>query len=109
MSGRKRHVLVDTPGLLLKVVVHLADLHDRLGVKLVLGALGTDLPCLQHIWRIKAMPVLPVLCASGHASIWASSWNRLSLVAQPEAVLPRSSGRYGLQPGFHVLPRRSRG
>jgi Transposase DDE domain len=43
-------VLVDTLGLLLKVVVHPADLHDRLGAKLVLGALGSDLPRLQHIW-----------------------------------------------------------
>jgi transposase len=50
VSGRKRHVLVDTLGLLLKVVVHPANLHDRLRAKLVLGALGTDLPRLQHIW-----------------------------------------------------------
>jgi putative transposase len=39
VSGRKRHVLVDTLGLLLKVVVHPANLHDRLGAKRVLGAL----------------------------------------------------------------------
>lgn len=48
--GTQRHVLVDTPGLLLKAVVHPADLHDRLGAKLVLGALGADLPRLEHIW-----------------------------------------------------------
>lgn len=50
VSGRKRHLLVDTLGLLLKVVVHPANLHDRLGAKLVLDTLGTAFPRLQHIW-----------------------------------------------------------
>jgi transposase len=34
--GRKRHILVDTLGLLLKVVVHPADVQDRDGARLVL-------------------------------------------------------------------------
>jgi putative transposase len=33
LSGRKRHLLVDTLGLLLKVVVHPADLQDREGAR----------------------------------------------------------------------------
>jgi putative transposase len=37
--GRKRHLLVDTLGLMLLVVVHPADLQDRDGAKLVLGKL----------------------------------------------------------------------
>lgn len=36
IKGRKRHILVDTTGLLLKVVVHAADIQDRDGAKLVL-------------------------------------------------------------------------
>ena len=36
MTGRKRHVVVDTLGLLLAVVVHAADVQDRDGAKLVL-------------------------------------------------------------------------
>src|SRR5215467_5339918 len=36
VNGRKRHLLVDTLGLLLCVVVHPADIHDRDGAKLVL-------------------------------------------------------------------------
>jgi len=35
-KGRKRHILVDTIGLLLMVVVHTADIQDRDGAKLVL-------------------------------------------------------------------------
>jgi transposase len=36
VKGRKRHILVDTLGLLLNVVVHPADVQDRDGAKLVL-------------------------------------------------------------------------
>jgi transposase len=36
VTGRKRHILVDTLGLLLNVVVHPADLQDRDGARLVL-------------------------------------------------------------------------
>lgn len=39
IKGRKRHLLVDTLGLLLSVVVHRADLQDRDGAKLLLPAL----------------------------------------------------------------------
>jgi hypothetical protein len=36
VTGRKRHILVDTLGLLLSVAVHAADIQDRHGVTLVL-------------------------------------------------------------------------
>ena len=36
IKGRKRHILVDTTGLLLKVIVHAANIQDRDGAKLVL-------------------------------------------------------------------------
>ena len=36
VNGRKRHILVDTLGWLLMVVVHAADIQDRDGAKLVL-------------------------------------------------------------------------
>ena len=39
MKGRKRHIVVDTIGLLLAVVVHAADIQDRDGAKLVLSKL----------------------------------------------------------------------
>jgi putative transposase len=35
IKGRKRHILVDTMGLLLLVIVHTADIQDRDGAKLV--------------------------------------------------------------------------
>lgn len=36
VKGRKRHILVDTTGLLLMVVVHTADIQDRDGARPVL-------------------------------------------------------------------------
>ncbi len=37
MKGRKRHLLVDTQGLIIKAKVHPADIHDKEGGKLLLA------------------------------------------------------------------------
>ena len=50
MSGRKRHIVVDTLGLLLVVVVHAANIQDRDGAKLVLAKLVGRFPRLKLIW-----------------------------------------------------------
>lgn len=50
VNGRKRHLLVDTMGLLLRVVVHPANVQDRDGARLVLAGLGQRFPRLHHLW-----------------------------------------------------------
>jgi putative transposase len=50
LNGRKRHILVDTLGLLLVVIVHAANVQDRDGAKLVFGKLTGRLPRLQKVW-----------------------------------------------------------
>lgn len=50
MTGRKRHIVVDTIGLLLAVVVHAANIQDRDGAKLVLAKLVGRFPRLKLIW-----------------------------------------------------------
>jgi putative transposase len=51
VKGRKRHLLVDTEGFVLRAVVHPADLMDRDGVKLVLHEpVRTDFPRRRHVW-----------------------------------------------------------
>lgn len=50
MNGRKRHLLVDTGGLLLKAVVHPANLSDRESAHLVLGGITGRFPSLQRRW-----------------------------------------------------------
>lgn len=50
VKGRKRHMVVDTLGLLLAVVVHAANIQDRDGSKLVLTQLKGNFPRLVLIW-----------------------------------------------------------
>lgn len=50
MSGRKRHILVDSNGLLLKAKVHAADVLDSTGGQLLLADLKTVLPRLELVW-----------------------------------------------------------
>jgi putative transposase len=51
VTGRQRHLLVDTEGLVLRAVVPPASIRDRDGVKLVLQEpVTTDFPRLRHLW-----------------------------------------------------------
>ena len=50
MKGRKRHIVVDTLGLLLAVAVHPANIQDRDGAKLVLARMLGQYPWLKVIW-----------------------------------------------------------
>jgi putative transposase len=50
VSGRKRHLLVDTMGLLLKVVVHAANLQDRQSVDLLLEPVKGQFPRMEKVW-----------------------------------------------------------
>jgi putative transposase len=52
IKGRKRHVLGDTQGLVLKVNVHTANVMDRDGVTLLLPPQETkeQFPRLAHVW-----------------------------------------------------------
>src|ERR671921_602298 len=49
VKGRKRHLLVDTQGLVLKAKVHSANIQDRYGIKLLLKPATTTLPRLTHL------------------------------------------------------------
>ena len=48
LSGRKRHIFVDTTGLILKVVVHKADIQDRQGVPFFLEPIKGLFPLVQE-------------------------------------------------------------
>ena len=50
VKGRKRHLAVDTLGLIIAVVVHCAGLQDRDGAKLVCEKLQGRFPRLKLIW-----------------------------------------------------------
>ncbi len=50
INGRKRHLLVDTQGNLLKNSVHPADIHDRAGAELLLEGLQHLFPAIELLW-----------------------------------------------------------
>jgi putative transposase len=50
VKGRKRHIVVDTLGLILSCVVHPADVQDRDGAVFVLEDLAERFPRLRKIW-----------------------------------------------------------
>jgi putative transposase len=50
LKGRKRHLLVDTQGLVLKATVHSAGIQDRAGVPLLLADARELFPKLAHLW-----------------------------------------------------------
>jgi putative transposase len=51
VKGRKRHLLVDTQGLVLEAKVHSAQIQDREGIKLLLEPTRIGLPQrLSHLW-----------------------------------------------------------
>jgi putative transposase len=89
VNGRKRHILVDTMGLLLMVVVHAANIQDRDGAKLVLAQIAERLPHLKLIWADGGY--------AGQLVDWVkTTYGRLlEIVKRPEGVK-----------GFQVLPRR---
>ena len=91
VKGRKRHLLVDTLGLLLSVVVTAANMQDKAGAVLALSRLGGAGKKLRRIWADGAYRT-----AQGHLAAWVAR-HRLALmpVQRPEG-----------QRGFQVLPRR---
>jgi len=89
VKGRKRHILVDTLGLLLAVVVTAASISDPAGAKLLLSHLAGACKKLRRIWVDAAY--------RGHLLEWVLL--HFKFVLQP--VL-----RPNAQKGFVLLPRR---
>ena len=54
MKGRKRHLLVDTTGLVMHVLVHAANLQDHDGGKELLAPLKGLFPRMKLIWTDSA-------------------------------------------------------
>jgi putative transposase len=50
VKGRKRHLLVDTEGLVLKAKVHVANVVDQEGIKELLDGAKELFPRLSHLW-----------------------------------------------------------
>src|SRR3954452_15375380 len=103
VNGRKRHLVVDTQGLLLTAKVLPADLHDRPAAELVLAGLRQRFPGVQLLWADTASRGLadwPAGTLGWRLEITRHWWTgaRVWVAAgQPPPERPA---------GFHVLPRR---
>lgn len=88
--GRKRHIVVDTMGLLLVVMVTSAAVQDRAGGKAILQRLAACFPGAGLVWA-----------DGGYANKGLVAWagNSLRIVLQ---IIKRSDDTCG----FEVLPRR---
>jgi putative transposase len=98
LAGRKRHLLVDTNGLVLAARVHSADLPDRDGGRRLLGV-GQELPRMELVW------------ADGAYTGGFGEWLRRQFGWRMEVPHHRNRQlwRYELEEkprGFQVLPRR---
>ena len=119
IKGRKRHLLVDTEGFVLKAKIHSAKLMDYEGIKKLLQHAGETFPRLKHLWldagyrgedkgkdwvektlgwsvdlveRPRKPASKEVLMA------WAEQWLHEGVVVDWEKLLPPK--------GFVTLPRR---
>jgi len=89
VNGRKRHIAVDTNGLLLTVVVTLAAIQDRDAGLRLLGALRARFSTISLVWADAGY--------AGRLVTWAGTV--LHLVVE---IVKRCDDLTG----FHVLPRR---
>ena len=96
IKGRKRHILVDTLGLLLALVVHSAGIQDPAGAKLVLAKIVGRFPRLRLIWTDGAYQ--PVVGWAKSFGGWTLELVRKRRSCGPSRCCPtggRSSGRSG--------------
>jgi putative transposase len=117
VEGRKRHLLVDTEGLLMKVRVHSAKVPDQDGIRLLLEPVRGRLGRLSHLWvdagyqgrgkrwveavmglsvEVVRKPPKPV--PEKVAELWAAEWAKEGKEVDWQRLMPPK--------GFKVLPRR---
>ena len=89
VNGRKRHILVDTLGLLLVLVVHPANVQDRDGLALVCRRLRRRFPWLRLVFADGGYQGETAACAAAQEGL------RLEIVTRDPGTR-----------GFAVLPRR---
>jgi len=109
VKGRKRHILVDTNGLILHVLVHEANIPDDHGGKLLLAPLAERFPRLELLWTDSGY-------TKGGFEEWVKQtlgW-RVEVVKHPWTGIRAVWAKPGqvidwekIRPrGFHVLKRR---
>jgi putative transposase len=117
VEGRKRHLLVDTEGLVLEARVHSARVPDADGIRLLLDPVQGRFARLSHLWvdagyqgrgrrwteevlgvsvEVVRKPPKPV--PEEVAELWAREWAKEGKKRDWQSLMPPR--------GFRVLPRR---
>src|SRR5918998_1574716 len=118
VKGRKRHLLVDTQGLVLEARVHSAKVPDEDGIRMLLESARERLERLSHLWVdagyrgrgrrwaeevlgvsvevVRKPPTKPV--SEQVAKAWAEEWAKEGKEVNWQRLMPPG--------GFRVLPRR---
>jgi putative transposase len=117
VEGRKRHLLVDTEGLLMKVRVHSAKVPDADGIRLLLEEVRGRPGRLSHLWvdagyqgrgkrwaeeilgvSVEVVRKAPKAVPEKVAELWAAEWAKEGKEVDWQRLMPPK--------GFKVLPRR---
>jgi putative transposase len=119
IKGRKRHLLVETQGLVLKAKVHSAKIMDWDGIKTLLAQADLEFPRLKHLWldagyrgedkgtgwvqkalgwSVELVERRRKPAAEEVLKLWAQEWSKEGVAVNWEELLPPK--------GFQVLPKR---
>jgi putative transposase len=117
VEGRKRHLLVDTEGLVLKAKVHRANVPDQDGQRVLLESARARLSRLKHLWvdagyqgrgrrwaeealglGVEVVRKPPKPLPEKVAKLWAQEWAKEGKKVDWQRLMPPH--------GFRVLPRR---
>jgi putative transposase len=119
VKGRKRHLLVDTQGLVLRARVHSAKIMDWDGIKTLLAQADVEFPCLRHLWldagyrgedkgkgwvqkalgwTVELVERRRKPAAEEVLKLWAQEWSKEGVSVNWEELLEPK--------GFQVLPKR---
>jgi putative transposase len=90
ITGRKRHIVTDTQGFLLAMLVHAANIQDCHGAVPLLRSLRRAFPKLHHIFADRVYRGDQLLTALADCGTWT-----IEIVQRPDGVK-----------GFQLLPRR---
>ncbi len=90
IKGRKRHIVTDTLGLLIGLVVHGANIQDRDGARLVLETIRQAFPWLRHLFADGGYAGPKLRTALRKIGNWT-----IEIVKRAEAAQ-----------GFEIIPRR---
>lgn len=102
IKGRKRHIVTDTLGLLIGVIVHAANIQDRDGAPDVLNSIRSRWPWLRHVFADGGYAGDKLQAALADKGRWTLEIIKRSDTAEGFEVLPR---RWGVERTFAWLGR----